>query len=883
MPAKAPLTSIECISPSHLRDELASVQDALSCTETEETWEGISRALARFAALCNGNASTYPADLVATLRASSRPISSALNSERTRLSGTATESIAMSVNALGRAFEPLIPHYLPTLLTLCSRTNKVMVTRAKGCIHAIIEHTQSPCILHYLAESMKDKSVSLRLAAAEAVMLCLNSFNPPDLEKEQRAKEIEAIIRATAVDANADIRKVGRKIFDAYKILLPGRVQSFTDPLTPTIRKYLDIKNATAPRSQPQSRPTSSQSVSSGRSDPHAPPHSRTIPTISNTTTGPDAAVRHTTHTRTVSTSSSAPKRPVRAPTPEIAAPTAPSHDPPRRVREEPKRVGLAKLDMPPPDYIPTRSAENGPQRPLSASDLYFPHHAPERATSGPQRVALAEGLPSSGSLGTITNAVRSGPIRPVMLAMKPAPSTGEEGAEKKDRVIGGARRVLRLPEVPDAVHGPANDKEKATPASRPIRPRVISTSKSTPAVPLQTASASAKEREEALRAKKLASSQGASARSAAAAASIAAATSAAAARHARTASGGLHGMTASSRARAAEKAQDKEKAQGAKPRAASSSKVAVPPRVAPAATVTVRERPRAASSMKSGTMRTGSKPSAKDTRERKTAGSKPASRAGTQEPPSRAQSVAPAEVPLPESPKADTPSPPGEEHAQTEARVFTPPASSPTPAPEPTAVTEPEEDLIDLRSTALEPADIPLPPSGSASPLEAASPDPAGPRSSTSTPECITELETVEMASSAAEEQGKPIVAPGAGEVFVAAPERDVPVQDASVIPPLPVSLPDPRGDAHTPEQQRTNRAVVEQTPISALVASIERGFMSMHGAVLSPMKEEDEEESSVLVAVDEGADPDAKVFDDPEPVQPLFLRRSRSVSQHA
>ena len=39
-----------------------------------------------------------------------------------------------------------------------------------------------------------------------------------------RAKEIEAVIRVTAVDANADIRKTARKIFDAYKILLPGRV-----------------------------------------------------------------------------------------------------------------------------------------------------------------------------------------------------------------------------------------------------------------------------------------------------------------------------------------------------------------------------------------------------------------------------------------------------------------------------------------------------------------------------------------------------------------------------------------------------------------------------------------------------------------------------------
>ncbi|KAI0823393.1 clasp N-terminal domain-containing protein [Trametes gibbosa] len=169
-------------------------------------------------------------NLAAALRASSRPINSALNSERTRLSGTATDFIKTAVNALGSAFEPLIPQYLPTLLILCTRANKVFVTRAKECIHAVIEHTQSPSILHYLAESVKDKSVSLRLASAEAVVLCLNQFNPPDLEKEPRAKEIEAIIRATAVDANADVRKVARKVFDAYKILLPRRVQRCVMP-----------------------------------------------------------------------------------------------------------------------------------------------------------------------------------------------------------------------------------------------------------------------------------------------------------------------------------------------------------------------------------------------------------------------------------------------------------------------------------------------------------------------------------------------------------------------------------------------------------------------------------------------------------------------------
>lgn len=216
---------LQCYSLSHIVEELDSIQDVLSIAESEESWDSIANALNRFGALCNGNANTYPADLVSVLRSSSRPINSALNSERTRLSGAATDLVTTATTALGSAFEPLVPHYLPTLLILCTRTNKVFLNRAKACIAALVEYTHAPAIIHYSSLSISDKSVSLRLAAAETVLLCLKGFNPPDLEKEARAKEIEATIRTTAVDASADVRKVGRKIFDAYKILLPRRVQ----------------------------------------------------------------------------------------------------------------------------------------------------------------------------------------------------------------------------------------------------------------------------------------------------------------------------------------------------------------------------------------------------------------------------------------------------------------------------------------------------------------------------------------------------------------------------------------------------------------------------------------------------------------------------------
>ncbi|KAJ8461847.1 hypothetical protein ONZ51_g11283 [Trametes cubensis] len=66
------------------------------------------------------------------------------------------------------------------------------------------------------------------------------------------------------------------------------------------------------------------------------------------------------------------------------------------------------------------------------------------------------------------------------------------------------------------------------------------------------------------------------------------------------------------------------------------------------------------------------------------------------------------------------------------------------------------------------------------------------------------------------------------------------------------------------------------------------------MHGVPLSPMREEEEveDESSIIVGahpVVGDVDPDGKVFDDPEPVpargpvkvQPLFVRRGRTVPQ--
>ncbi|OCH93134.1 hypothetical protein OBBRIDRAFT_725457, partial [Obba rivulosa] len=216
-----------CTSVPALDEQLAAIRDSVCLPESDETWDTIAHAIQRLASLTRGSALVFGPYFITSIRTLSRPLTGAITSERSRLSGIAIDLVCVLSDVLADLFTPLIPLFLPTLLVLCSRTNKVFITRAKACIATIIQNTRSISILPYLLDAAKDKSSSLRLAAAEGALACLNSFNPPDFEKEPRAREVEGIIRAVATDANADVRKIGRQIFEAYKVLLPKRVERY--------------------------------------------------------------------------------------------------------------------------------------------------------------------------------------------------------------------------------------------------------------------------------------------------------------------------------------------------------------------------------------------------------------------------------------------------------------------------------------------------------------------------------------------------------------------------------------------------------------------------------------------------------------------------------
>lgn len=212
----------------------------MSLEETEDSWDKIEQGIVQLTQCCNNGGCEFVTEMVAGIRSLSRPLNHAMNSDRSRLSGSAIELVTALLAGLGPSFEPLVSLFLPTLLGLCARTNKVFTSRAKACIFAVIENTQLPSLLPYLAESVNHKSTFLRLVAAEGVLACLNCFNPPDIEKDTRVRLIEDVIKLAARDASADVRRAGKKIFEAYKALLPDRVER----LVPNIFTCDDMPHA---------------------------------------------------------------------------------------------------------------------------------------------------------------------------------------------------------------------------------------------------------------------------------------------------------------------------------------------------------------------------------------------------------------------------------------------------------------------------------------------------------------------------------------------------------------------------------------------------------------------------------------------------------------
>jgi hypothetical protein len=197
------------------------VRRKVSVQETETSWDGIHQGIVQLKECCDNGGCKFPAEMIAGIRLLSAPLNRAINSERSRLSSSAIELVTALLAGLGLSFAPLATSFLPTLIGLCARTNKVFTKRARTCILAIIQGTQSPSLLPLLVRFLGHKSPAVRLVVAEGVLAYL--CRP--VVDVTRARLLEEVVKSTSRDASADVRKVGRDISEAYKAILPGGIE----------------------------------------------------------------------------------------------------------------------------------------------------------------------------------------------------------------------------------------------------------------------------------------------------------------------------------------------------------------------------------------------------------------------------------------------------------------------------------------------------------------------------------------------------------------------------------------------------------------------------------------------------------------------------------
>ncbi|KNZ47536.1 uncharacterized protein VP01_632g11 [Puccinia sorghi] len=221
--------------------------------ETEDTWQNIDASLKRFTAAIRGGACEHHDEFLKRWKETDivRGLVSAMSTERTRLSGTALDLVA-ATSRLGSYWDSAVPFYAPTIIKLLGRASKIYVTRATITLTSLIKGTKSLAFIPYLIDGISEKSVTIRIGCADALLCCMSdTVNDMDASESRKQKskdglnkrlnDIENAIKTGGRDRDPKVRAIFKRIWELYEQQWPTRAASLAQPLTPTIKRYLGI------------------------------------------------------------------------------------------------------------------------------------------------------------------------------------------------------------------------------------------------------------------------------------------------------------------------------------------------------------------------------------------------------------------------------------------------------------------------------------------------------------------------------------------------------------------------------------------------------------------------------------------------------------------
>ncbi|KAA1115252.1 hypothetical protein PGT21_034201 [Puccinia graminis f. sp. tritici] len=265
---------IRITSASQCLHEFDLLKEALSIEETEDTWQNIDASLKRFTAAIRGGACDHPDEFLRRWKETDivRGLVSAMSTERTRLSGSALDLVS-ATSRLGSYWDSAVPFYVPTIIKLLGRASKIYVTRATITLTSLIKGTKSLGFIPYLLDGISEKSVTIRIGCADALLCCLSeavndneeSRKPRSTIKDglnKRLNEIENAIKIGGRDRDPKVRAIFKRIWELYEQQWPSRAASLAQPLTPTIKRYLGIGNGSTLNSSHASHASQASSSS---------------------------------------------------------------------------------------------------------------------------------------------------------------------------------------------------------------------------------------------------------------------------------------------------------------------------------------------------------------------------------------------------------------------------------------------------------------------------------------------------------------------------------------------------------------------------------------------------------------------------------------------
>lgn len=144
-------------------------------------------------------------------------------SDRGRLSGVCTELLQTFAPRLGPQFHALVHLYLPPLIRLLARPNKVYLKRAEKCLTTIISNCHSPHILIHLRNGLDDKSDPCRRASAEGIERMTVEWDRARFG-ERDLEILEFCLCKMATDRDAEVRKTAKRVWARFAEVWPERV-----------------------------------------------------------------------------------------------------------------------------------------------------------------------------------------------------------------------------------------------------------------------------------------------------------------------------------------------------------------------------------------------------------------------------------------------------------------------------------------------------------------------------------------------------------------------------------------------------------------------------------------------------------------------------------